>query len=539
MSPAALPELRPDRDGEAELDGLLTAGREFSAEFPLFLANHLPMVIVALHRLGASDARLAQFFASYRDANGLVPMPPAVAPIDRGQWTAALGDRERERDYREFFTAEVQRLGIRAAIATYLPILTPAIAASALHGLMRLAYGVLRNDSAEVGAALGYWSATYLTLGAATGARPVTDDPAEVLLRLQPVASFRHVEIELDLLWNFMAAMAAKDGVPAGCRLAGDRARNAAAGRIGVARPLRRHHGFLRAPCPHGIALAARPLAGSPRSRPRAAPFLAGDRRALSEDRLSRSSCRGSVARMAATRPCPEWPEIKASAARSDDEHDLSLTFSAFEEWSVYGDPLYRYVAARRLRLDCVTDAIACQCSFLPDGNRVDIAIERGRIAAIEPCGAFPAPTIDLAEALVVAGFVDGHIHLDKTLLGLPFVPHRTGSSIAERIARERELRRELAYPVEERARHLIAQVVVHGTTALRTHVDIDTEVGLTGLRALLAVKEETRDLIDIQIVAFPQSGILADPGTADLLDQAIRRRSRSRRRARPRRHRR
>ena len=51
------------------------------------------MVMVALHRLGAGDARLAQFFASYRDANGLVPMPPAVAPIDRAQWTAALGDR--------------------------------------------------------------------------------------------------------------------------------------------------------------------------------------------------------------------------------------------------------------------------------------------------------------------------------------------------------------------------------------------------------------------------------------------------------------
>ncbi|MDP9137080.1 MAG: metal-dependent hydrolase, partial [Pseudomonadota bacterium] len=106
--------------------------------------------------------------------------------------------------------------------------------------------------------------------------------------------------------------------------------------------------------------------------------------------------------------------------------------------------------------------------ALLADKRRIDIAIEHGRISAIEPGGTIPTPAIDFAGALLVAGFVDGHIHLDKTLLGLPFVPHRPGSSIAERIARERELRRELAYPVEQRAHHLIARAVAHGTTALR-----------------------------------------------------------------------
>src|SRR3954452_1612440 len=103
-----------DSEGsEAELDRLLGEGRQFSAEFPQFLANHLPMVIVALHRLGASDARLGEFFEFYRVSNHLVAMPPPVAPIERATWTAALGDRSRERDYRTFFTAEVGRLGIR------------------------------------------------------------------------------------------------------------------------------------------------------------------------------------------------------------------------------------------------------------------------------------------------------------------------------------------------------------------------------------------------------------------------------------------
>jgi cytosine/adenosine deaminase-related metal-dependent hydrolase len=169
-----------------------------------------------------------------------------------------------------------------------------------------------------------------------------------------------------------------------------------------------------------------------------------------------------------------------------------------------------------------VTDAVLGN-AVLPDGRRVDIEVRNGRISAIVPGGTHSAaPTVDLAGALVVPGLIDGHVHLDKTLLGHRFVPHRPGPSVAERIARERELRRELAYPVATRARKLIAAAVANGTTALRTHVDIDSEVRLEGLSAILAVRDQVRDLVDIQIVAFPQSGVLADPGTADLLDQAV-----------------
>jgi cytosine deaminase len=172
-----------------------------------------------------------------------------------------------------------------------------------------------------------------------------------------------------------------------------------------------------------------------------------------------------------------------------------------------------------------MTATLLANATF-PDGRRRDVHIDRGRIAAIvEPGAAAPggAERIDLAGALLVPGMVDGHIHLDKTLLGLPFQPHRPGDSVAERIAREKELRRELRYCVEERAMALIRRIVAHGTTSVRSHVDIDSEVGLSGLHALLKVRETARDLIDIQIVAFPQSGVIADPGVADLLDEAIR----------------
>src|SRR5262245_28168461 len=178
MSTAAMQRARQDAGGTAELDRLLTRGQEFSGEVPQFLANHLPMVIVALHRLGANDARLTEYFETYRDAKHLVPMPPAVAPIERASWSKALGDRSRERDYREFFAREVAQRGIDSTIAAYLPTLTPAVASSALHGWMRLAYGVLRDDAAEVGAGRGSWSPTKPSVGTATGAAPVTDGAA-------------------------------------------------------------------------------------------------------------------------------------------------------------------------------------------------------------------------------------------------------------------------------------------------------------------------------------------------------------------------
>ena len=158
------------------------------------------------------------------------------------------------------------------------------------------------------------------------------------------------------------------------------------------------------------------------------------------------------------------------------------------------------------------------------DGRLVDIHLDGGRIKRISPTvGGPPDPCgVDLAGRLVVPGFVDGHIHLDKTLLGLPYQPHRPGPSVAERIAIEKTILSKLPITVEARARALVAQVSRFGTTTLRSHVDVDTDWRLSNLHALLRVRDEVRDIVDIQIVAFPQNGILRDPGTAGLLDEAI-----------------
>lgn len=130
--------------------------------------------------------------------------------------------------------------------------------------------------------------------------------------------------------------------------------------------------------------------------------------------------------------------------------------------------------------------------------------------------------SIDGVNGLLLPALVDGHMHVDKTLFGQPWMPHPAGPDRESRIETEKELRDQFSAPVEDRAAALLRQVITTGTGALRTHVDIDLPAGLASLHAILGLRDRFRDLLDIQIVAFPQSGIARSPGMADLLDAAV-----------------
>ena len=152
------------------LERAVAWSRQWSAEFPFCLANHLPMVLVALHRMGASDERLEAYCHIYHKQNGLVPVPEPIGEITRDNWREFLGQREREGDYRTFFAGEVARLGATPAALLYLPELMPGMAASATHAFMRMAYATMTDSDEETGVALAYWAATYLSLGPSRGA---------------------------------------------------------------------------------------------------------------------------------------------------------------------------------------------------------------------------------------------------------------------------------------------------------------------------------------------------------------------------------
>ena len=160
----------------------------------------------------------------------------------------------------------------------------------------------------------------------------------------------------------------------------------------------------------------------------------------------------------------------------------------------------------------------------LPGGGLADVEIAGGKIAALHPSGSanHAGERIDLAGALLLPAFVDGHIHLDKTHWGAPRLPHVEGRSVRERIAAERIQRHRVALKIEARASALIRTLIANGTTRVRSHIDIDNDVGLANLEAVLRVREAYREWIDIQLVAFPQSGVTTEKGAPDLLASAL-----------------
>jgi cytosine deaminase len=155
------------------------------------------------------------------------------------------------------------------------------------------------------------------------------------------------------------------------------------------------------------------------------------------------------------------------------------------------------------------------------NGQAVDIRVADGLIAAITPHDPAASGT-DLGGRLVLPALVDGHVHLDKTVLGLPWRPNSGAANVAGRIENERSVRHGLAAPVEQRGAALLRRMIGHGTTALRSHVDIDDDIGLANFHAVQRLIEPFRDMVDIQLVAFPQSGIVTRPGVAELLDAAL-----------------
>ena len=158
----------------------------------------------------------------------------------------------------------------------------------------------------------------------------------------------------------------------------------------------------------------------------------------------------------------------------------------------------------------------------LADGSEADIRMADGAIDEIGP-GLDPAGAdrFDGGGLLTLPGMIDGHVHLDKTLTGLPWMPHPAGPDRASRIATERGLRATLPPPAE-RASNLVRQAVAYGTTAFRSHADIGPDIGVRHVEALLEVKAAFSHAADFQIVAFPQYGVLAAPGSYELMDEAL-----------------
>jgi cytosine deaminase len=154
-----------------------------------------------------------------------------------------------------------------------------------------------------------------------------------------------------------------------------------------------------------------------------------------------------------------------------------------------------------------------------------DLGIADGRFVSVNPNGLSSAAvlTLDAEGRMAVPGFVEPHIHLDKALISERAPVNRSGT-LNEAIEILWELKRN--YTVDEiadRAARVLARALENGISMLRTHVDVDPIGGTRPAEGLIRARQRFGDLIDIQIVAFPQEGIVKSPGTEALMREVMR----------------
>ena len=167
-------------------------------------------------------------------------------------------------------------------------------------------------------------------------------------------------------------------------------------------------------------------------------------------------------------------------------------------------------------------DLLIRNCSLVDQADAVDIGISDGRFSAIAP--SLPGEAGRVIEAdrrLVSAPFVDAHFHMDSTLsYGMPRV--NQSGTLLEGIALWGELKPQLTQQaLVERALRYCDWAIARGLLAIRSHVDV-CDPRLLAVEALLHVRERVRPWIDLQLVAFPQDGVLRAPGALHNLQRAL-----------------
>jgi len=161
-----------------------------------------------------------------------------------------------------------------------------------------------------------------------------------------------------------------------------------------------------------------------------------------------------------------------------------------------------------------------------PTDPPVDVHVDDGTVSAVVPAAADPLPAHTVLEAmgcLVAPPFVEPHVHLDTVLTAGEPRWNESGTlweGIACWAERKPMLSRNDAL---DRAGEVLRWYVANGVLHVRSHVDV-TDPDLVALDALVELRDSVRDVLDLQLVAFPQEGICSFPGGAELLGEAVRR---------------
>ena len=160
---------------------------------------------------------------------------------------------------------------------------------------------------------------------------------------------------------------------------------------------------------------------------------------------------------------------------------------------------------------------------IIDESNKpVDIAIENGFIKKIAENIVAPADRVIYGEGhVVIPGLVEAHLHLDKALIA-GRLPNKSGT-LKEAIEVTGKLKSTFTKEdVMTRATEAIEMLIQNGTTFVRTHAEFDPSGGFHGFETIMALKDKYKEVIDIQVVAFPQEGIFKSPGTEEMMHRAM-----------------
>ncbi|MEU1386070.1 MULTISPECIES: amidohydrolase family protein [unclassified Nonomuraea] len=150
-----------------------------------------------------------------------------------------------------------------------------------------------------------------------------------------------------------------------------------------------------------------------------------------------------------------------------------------------------------------------------------DVLVEDGRVVP-------PARRTEDCQVVAAGGLlalpapVDAHVHPDKTTWGQPWLSRTPAATLRDLIEGDVAARAEMTAPVATRALALMDHAIDRGTRAWRAHVDVAPLYGLSNVHGVREAAQARAGLLDVQIVAFPQLGLLSRPGTAELMEQSL-----------------
>lgn len=153
-----------------------------------------------------------------------------------------------------------------------------------------------------------------------------------------------------------------------------------------------------------------------------------------------------------------------------------------------------------------------------------DVRLDGGAIAGLgQSLPAAPGATeVDGRGRILLPSFSDVHVHLDSTLLGLPLRPHTGAPGVWNMMMNDRQHWRGAEASVAERATATLGAMIARGTTRVRSYAQVDVDAGLERMEGVLAAKAEHSSRAFVEVIAFPQAGLLREAGSVEVLEEAL-----------------